>query len=96
MSEIKRWRICRVDTMGLINNNNWLLSSRKLTDDEADNLFEAGHYVFSFFDKGLDYAVSGNLIGTMVSFDGSKERAEELTLSLSKGANPFTLTFGEE
>lgn len=73
----------------------WQISIRKLTCAEIDKLFDAGHYSKDFFELGLSYAMSGSLISEIVTFGGSRRKAEEIVIRLNHGEDPLTMVFGD-
>ena len=90
---MKEWGIIRV--LGFNDKPVWILSSRKISDEDVSALNKMQIYKVDLAPYGFGYEKSGMHFLEIVRVGCTKEKAQEITDKLNNGCNPFSLMLGE-
>lgn len=85
----KEWRIVEVVMPISDSRPKWVVSRKKLSDAELDNLYNKGAYTFDADDELGINAIGRFICGTITIYGGTKAEAEAECERLNNGGNIF-------
>ncbi len=89
MNDDKMWAlICFYSIWG--GKPHWVMSDRKLSEDEINALYQRSQYSFDFNDLGVGYGMDGSVICEVVRTNVSKQDCQKKLIELNNGKDPLS------